>query len=437
MKKNIYTLSLVLIVFQTLQAQKTATGSWYGRADVEMAGIHNNYLTELIIRQKGNKVDGIFGYYFRDKYTSFFVHGHYNPKTREIRILNIPVIYFNSNSTVNSIDCITNFQGILMVSKLKSSLSGFFYRDEKYKYTCPDLRVHYTLDKGDQKQDSVLSKATAGSMIWKPQPDDVVVNAAENNKEDSALSANRTADTGAVASVVRVDSTSNAGLIAEKTTAAVSGTTAVRVSGKTTATTPVTGTRPGSTGSPSISDTGARSQVKSDPMVASTTAKDMPTPQPAPAVDPQASAATKAKADAKAAAEKAAQLAREDAKKITESFTKRKNTPAVGKALEVETDSVRVSFYDNGVIDGDSISVFLNHRLILSHQELAAKALTIYVHLDSLKEVNEISMFAENLGKYPPNTALMVVTDGIKRYEVFMSSSLTQNASIQLRRKQQ
>jgi hypothetical protein len=44
-------------------------------------------------------------------------------------------------------------------------------------------------------------------------------------------------------------------------------------------------------------------------------------------------------------------------------------------------------------------------------------------------------MFAENLGKFPPNTALMVVTDGIHRYEVFMSSSLTENSTIQLRRK--
>jgi hypothetical protein len=69
------------------------------------------------------------------------------------------------------------------------------------------------------------------------------------------------------------------------------------------------------------------------------------------------------------------------------------------------------------------------------HQELAAKAFNLYLHLDSTREVNEISMFAENLGKYPPNTALMVVTDGKNRYEVFMSSSLTENATIRLKRK--
>src|ERR1700761_8327125 len=99
---------------------QVATGSWFGRADVEMAGLHNNYLTELVLKQKGTRVEGIFGYYFRDKYQSFFVHGTYNPKTREIIILNIPVIYFASNSTVNSIDCNTNFRGILMTPKFSS-----------------------------------------------------------------------------------------------------------------------------------------------------------------------------------------------------------------------------------------------------------------------------------------------------------------------------
>jgi hypothetical protein len=74
-----------------LQAQ-TVSGSWFGRADVDLAGIHNNYLTELVIKQKGTRVEGIFGYYFRDKYQSYFIHGRYDPKTREITILNLPVI---------------------------------------------------------------------------------------------------------------------------------------------------------------------------------------------------------------------------------------------------------------------------------------------------------------------------------------------------------
>ena len=42
----------------------------------------------------------------------------------------------------------------------------------------------------------------------------------------------------------------------------------------------------------------------------------------------------------------------------------------------------------------------------------------------------------ENLGLYPPNTALMVLTDGINRYEIYLSSSLVQNATVRLRKEE-
>src|ERR1700754_5068699 len=129
-------LVLFAVVFSslTVQAQKV-TGYWYGQANVEVAGIQNNYLTELIIAQKGNKVKGFFGYYFKDVYQSFVVKGTYDPATRQIVITDIPIIYYMTNSTANSVDCITTFKGTLRVSKVKSELSGYFIRDKKYTYT--------------------------------------------------------------------------------------------------------------------------------------------------------------------------------------------------------------------------------------------------------------------------------------------------------------
>src|ERR1700704_3150503 len=84
---RLFYICALLAVNGGLSAQ-TVSGSWYGHADVDMAGVHNNYLTELVIKQKGTRVDGIFGYYFRDKYQSFFIHGRFDPRTREITILN-------------------------------------------------------------------------------------------------------------------------------------------------------------------------------------------------------------------------------------------------------------------------------------------------------------------------------------------------------------
>jgi hypothetical protein len=142
-----------------------------------------------------------------------------------------------------------------------------------------------------------------------------------------------------------------------------------------------------------------------------TTASALAAPVPVPAVDP----------------------AKEEARKIEESFVKRKDV--VNRILDVESDSLRLSFYDNGEIDGDSISVFVNKQVVLTHKGLDARAFNLFLLLDTTKEINEISMYAENLGRIPPNTALMVLTDGKNRYEVFMSSSLTENATIQVKRK--
>lgn len=107
----------------------------------------------------------------------------------------------------------------------------------------------------------------------------------------------------------------------------------------------------------------------------------------------------------------------------------------VAEELVVENDSVYVDFYDNGEIDGDSISVFLNDKLIAFNRILSTRSVHFEIPLDPTKEINEITMFADNLGAIPPNTALMVVNDGKKRYEVRLSSNFEKSATIKLKRK--
>ena len=90
---------------------------------------------------------------------------------------------------------------------------------------------------------------------------------------------------------------------------------------------------------------------------------------------------------------------------------------------------------DNGEIDGDIISVFYNEGLILNSQKLTHKSIRIDVVLDSTKEYNEVSMYAENLGLIPPNTALMIVNDGKNKFNIRLSSNLEKNATIRIKRK--
>jgi hypothetical protein len=99
------------------------------------------------------------------------------------------------------------------------------------------------------------------------------------------------------------------------------------------------------------------------------------------------------------------------------------------KTIEVDSRIFRVDMYDNGQIDGDTISLYMNGKLMVSRQRLSTTPVSIEINLDENKE-NELIMYAENLGTIPPNTALMVVTVGDKRYEVNISSSEQTNGAV-------
>jgi len=118
---------------------------------------------------------------------------------------------------------------------------------------------------------------------------------------------------------------------------------------------------------------------------------------------------------------------------IEKQFTERENE--VTNEIEVESDSLRVDVFDNGEIDGDIISLFYNKKLILFNQKLTHKSIHIDLVLDSTLEVNEVSMFAENLGLIAPNTALLRIRDGKKVIDLRVSSNLQKNAIIRIRKK--
>jgi PKD repeat protein len=100
------------------------------------------------------------------------------------------------------------------------------------------------------------------------------------------------------------------------------------------------------------------------------------------------------------------------------------------RQIEVAHDSIQVSFYDNGDIDGDSITVSYNNKIITQHLLLNANGKTFTIKIEPSPFENELIMFAENLGSIPPNTALMIVYDGTKRHEINISSSNTSNGKV-------
>ncbi|MCU0387828.1 MAG: hypothetical protein MUE71_04410 [Chitinophagaceae bacterium] len=100
------------------------------------------------------------------------------------------------------------------------------------------------------------------------------------------------------------------------------------------------------------------------------------------------------------------------------------------KTITTSERMIEVSFYDNGEIDGDTISVYNNNRLVTSRKGLSAKPVTLKVELNENEPQQDIVMVAENLGSIPPNTALMIVKAGEQRYTLNISSTEQKNAMV-------
>lgn len=100
------------------------------------------------------------------------------------------------------------------------------------------------------------------------------------------------------------------------------------------------------------------------------------------------------------------------------------------KTIQVEEENIQIDLFDNGTIDNDTISVFHNNKLVIKHGRLAFNPISLKIKCSPEDKIHDLVVVAENLGEIPPNTALMVITAGKKRYEVFLSSNESRNAKV-------
>ena len=100
------------------------------------------------------------------------------------------------------------------------------------------------------------------------------------------------------------------------------------------------------------------------------------------------------------------------------------------RTIEVNSPDVQLAIYDDGIVDNDTVSVYFDNRLIISKARLTTQPIIAKIHLDETSSTHEVSMVAENLGDIPPNTSLMVVHAGDKKFEVRIVSTEQKNAVV-------
>jgi len=121
------------------------------------------------------------------------------------------------------------------------------------------------------------------------------------------------------------------------------------------------------------------------------------------------------------------------AKKIITPDVLKTRENALAQTITVNTEQVTIKLYDNGEIDDDTISVFVDKQLKLSHKRLSTSPIVLTLDFDASDTEHEVVMVAENLGRIPPNTSLMVITAGDKRYQVQITSTEQKNAMVRFK----
>lgn len=106
------------------------------------------------------------------------------------------------------------------------------------------------------------------------------------------------------------------------------------------------------------------------------------------------------------------------------------------KQIETDAGEILIDLYDNGEIDGDTVTIYHNNEMIVSRAGLSDKPISFHIKVDEMQPHHELVMVANNLGSIPPNTSIMIITANNKRYEVFISSSEQKNAKVVIDLKQ-
>lgn len=111
----------------------------------------------------------------------------------------------------------------------------------------------------------------------------------------------------------------------------------------------------------------------------------------------------------------------------------KERTNELMKSLVVNDPGVTVRLYDNGEIDDDTISIFFDKKLLFSNKRLSAAPIVLKLNMEEENVVHELVMVAENLGRIPPNTALMIVDAGDQRFDVRITSTEQKNALVRFK----
>lgn len=90
-----------------------------------------------------------------------------------------------------------------------------------------------------------------------------------------------------------------------------------------------------------------------------------------------------------------------------------------------------INVWDAQVVDGDIISIYINDECILNEYTIVSEWKTVTYDASAFRRAY-LYLHAHNVGSIPPNTATMMISDGIQEIQVELRSDLTGSAAMEL-----
>jgi hypothetical protein len=101
--------------------------------------------------------------------------------------------------------------------------------------------------------------------------------------------------------------------------------------------------------------------------------------------------------------------------------------------ISVNNPNLQIQLLDYLKVDNDTVSVYLNRSPLARNVRISKRATLINFKLDPTIELNELLLFAENLGEIPPNTSELLVIDGSQTHRIMISSDKQKTAAVYLK----
>lgn len=110
---------------------------------------------------------------------------------------------------------------------------------------------------------------------------------------------------------------------------------------------------------------------------------------------------------------------------------KKERKVKVERILEVQSPNLLLKVWDNGTVDGDVVTLFLNGDQLVENYRVSKRKYGMNVKLSD--ETNFLILHAEDLGDISPNTVAVSVDDGVKEQIIILSSNLKESGALMIR----